>query len=360
MSHKSLQEQFDLRSLLSTEEKKAQVHEAKVDLEYTQLVENSRDLNALENLNLNQPSDPLKWKQETAKARQRAERPITLFTKQLTIIAKLSSPSLTLVAGTTGQGKTTALAALAAQSIAEGKRVLICHTEEPETQLVNRIATNLCNLDINSFHSFTTTDLEALDQKRIEIAPLLTIFDKDKGGTVNPHVKTLEGVEAILKQLAANPTAYDLVIFDYIQGIDKSVRNTRMQPWEVQDRAAALFDHYFNLTPPLIVMAQLKPRGTNCQVFEERIKLGKKILQVCTFAVEIQPVPEALVTKFILQKARFGGRLGAAFYTKYVKGSLRDEATPHDVDKAEAALNPRKNRDNYGGSENGSDSRKRR
>jgi hypothetical protein len=101
-------------------------------------------------------------------------------------------------------------------------------------------------------------------------------------------------------------------MIDYLQKIDTSRDNPRLQGWEVMKRVADMLDIFYKkYHAPVVVFSQLKPEEAEGQDIEYRIKGGKAIFVSCTYCLEMKPIKEQRKTDFIVHKHRFNDRVNS-------------------------------------------------
>jgi len=304
----------------SLQEKKAELDKIHIEQRYERVKQNKKDQSRLEKVDITSVNEDFvaKMDREHELMRQSLKNRLPFVNKELTELVPFSYPNLLLIGAKTGHGKSTFLANAAYTLVSNGKKVLVISNEEMGVNVYNRIACLHRGYNINKFQSFTDEMHQDIKDLRAKFyrSNRLKVIDADYPDMKDATI-TLEGLKFILDKLLEEqerngvPT-YDAIMIDYLQKIDTSRDNTKIQGWEVMKRVADMLDVFYKkYHAPVVAFSQLKPEETEGQDIEYRVKGGKSIYVSCTYCLELKPIKEMRKTDFIVHKHRFNDRVNS-------------------------------------------------
>lgn len=256
---------------------------------------------------------------------------------KLTNLVPFSRPNLIFIAGATGKGKSSVSANICHGLVTNGKKVMVITNEELRADVIGRIAAIDLRLDYSNLENFSPEQMRQLNSIQARLAPCINIVDQHFDNDPETVV-TLEGVKRVLDGLirTMNETGetVSVIIIDYYQNISTSTENPNMEPWKVLQLLGKYLDYFRKSYPaPVVILGQLKSQAGKEEIpFEHRIKDGKSIFTVVTFAVEIIPNFADRTTEWLCHKKRHmkpGEALSVT--TKYEYGKHVDYIDPNEV-----------------------------
>jgi len=227
--------------------------------------------------------------------------------------------NIILLAAETGQGKSTICANLALHALSQGQRALVISNEENEQDIYNRITCLFKSWSYTDHTMFSPDQVETFQTMIEHLSHRLTVIDDSFDGAPGA-TSTIEGVENILNSLVDKEIKFDVIIVDYYQNIERSIKNPMMSNWQVQERFCNFIDKFKNrYDAPIIILAQ-KKKDSEDMSFKESIEGRKIILNKATCAINVKADRENLKTGFTVEKSRFPEAMGQTIWTGYNKG----------------------------------------
>lgn len=227
---------------------------------------------------------------------------------------------LVLAGGVSGRGKSTVVGNLVAGFLAanEDKTAIVITNEESTEAIYNRIA---CVLLEKSFMDFQqgrmkSRDQEAVEDMAAELTERVIVVDDEAY-----DMTCLEDVQAVL-EYAAEEGEVGIVVIDYLQTIAFSRENPQMESFQISKQLGLyLKDYGRKVGIPVIVFAQLRSQNKEGHMeFKDRVENDRTIYNHAFQAIEIVPDFEALQSKFVIHKNRFGYQQGQILEAKFVDG----------------------------------------
>lgn len=259
---------------------------------------------------------------------------ITFINKALTAAVPFTRENLYLICAYTGNGKSTIAANISHPLWKEGKKTLVIANEEPEQDVLYRIA---CLELGHNFNDYKKGIMPLANQKACillfpEISKYVKVLDVNyKGGLTTK----LEGVKNALD--AVKTKDYSAVMIDYFQLVRYSAADSTRSTYSVLDDFRIYLGQYIKSSNiPVVLFAQLHSIGKRNNVeLDSRIKECPGILEPSTVVLEVVPDFENKSTDFKICKDRFGfqgQRISCAFDKgKYV------EVTPEHLEDVKQA-----------------------
>lgn len=241
--------------------------------------------------------------------------------------------SVTLVAASTGEGKSTISANLTLHSIIQKQKVMVIVNEEKRNDVYNRITALIKGWSYTNHQEFTVEQQKTFVDFVKVLSQRVMVIDNDHNGVAG-QTSTIEGIEAIFKQLLHDyrngGEVYNEIIIDYYQNISMSSEHPHLANWQVQERFGDLIDWFKNVYPaPIVILAQKKPTKEDDEIgFKESIEGRKSIINKVTCAIEVRADRENYRTAWHIKKSRFSEGNGKTVYTGYDKGKY----VPYDKD----------------------------
>lgn len=236
--------------------------------------------------------------------------------------------TITMCIANTGDGKSTASANIALQSLIQGKRVLMIVNEERTSDCYNRITCLIKKWHYQEHDKFTDDQKNIFNQYVDILGPRLTIIDNmdETGEITTSQTTSVEGVEQIFHKILDEKdkgNKFDVIIFDYYQNVSESLENPGAATWQNQERFANMIDQFKNVADcPIVLMAQKKASkdDTNDGTYKDLVEGRKSISNKATSIIEIKADKENFRTEWIIKKSRWSSANGKTIYTGYDMG----------------------------------------
>jgi len=323
------------------QEKKAELDKIRIEQQYDRVKQNQKDAARLSKVDVTAVNEDFvaKMDREHDLMRQSLKNRLPFVNKELTELVPFSYPNLLLIGAKTGHGKSTFLANAAYTLVGNGKKVLVISNEEMGVNVYNRIACLHRGYNINKFQTFTDEMHQDIKDLRAKFyrSNRLKVIDADYPDMKDATI-TLEGLKFILDKLLEEQernkgnATYDAVMIDYLQKIDTSRDNPRLQGWEVMKRVADMLDVFYKkYHAPVVAFSQLKPEESEGQDIEYRVKGGKSIYVSCTYCLELKPIKEMRKTDFIVHKHRFNDRVNSVLEQGHDNGKYITYSTEFKI-----------------------------
>ena len=237
--------------------------------------------------------------------------------------------NIILAAAETGSGKSTISSNLTKTAIVQGLKVLVLTNEENPGDVYNRITCLLKGWQYSQHEKFSDEQIQTFKDNIPILSKRLTVIGDSYEGRTN-CTTSIEGIEAILNSLIKTKADFDLIIIDYYQNIDKSVKVPSLVDWQVQYRFCKFLDQYKNKSnATLVVLAQKKPSNKDKELpFKEAIEGRKSILNVATCALNVIKDVDNYCTLFEIKKSRFNDCMGETIRVGFSKG----EYVPYTIE----------------------------
>ena len=329
--HEQVKKQAEVETLKQKVQEEELIIRARVaDSKLRIIKENDKNTEIAKSINYGQMSteEIEKVRRENIEYMESARNKMRFMNKDFDDIVPFFRKNLILVAGRTGDGKSTTVANIIRETIhninpktKKLRRVLVITNEERVEDVFNRVTCLIKGWDYKNHDKFTEEQIGEFDRYIVALSKMITVIDNNHGGAIG-STATIEGICLIFDNLIANKEYYDAVIIDYYQNIMQSRDNPGHAPWQVQEALANKLDGYKNVYPsPIVLLAQVNPPdGENKTPFKVRIEGRKSILNVATCCMELIANKEDLVTEWVVHKSRFNGAVGQTIRTGYDRG----------------------------------------
>lgn len=316
-------------------EKELNLKEKRVDIAFIELVKNKENEEKSQSVSFNGLSDKAleKLRRDNKEYLEAAKHPVPFICSEFDNLVPFFRKNLLLLMAPTGSGKSTAVCNIAFSAIRTtnpltGKpyRVLIFTNEEASEDLYNRISCFIKGWRYTNHNTFTDEQRETFDK-------YLQIFQKTKTLTVigDTHegvsgwTTTPEGVVRAFNNMIRDGDHYDIVLFDYVQGVVRSTDNTALSEYEAQRKLSNELDRIKNIYPaPIVIMSQCDPLQDeeDKTPYSVRLKGSKLIVTKATFICEITPEHKFLRSRWTVHKSRFTDSIGKAILTGFDNGKF--------------------------------------
>lgn len=230
---------------------------------------------------------------------------ITFINQDLTDAIPFTRENLYLLCAYSGHGKSTIAANVSYPLWKQGKKLLVISNEEPEQDILYRIACVHLGYNFNDYKKGRMPNAQQKDCMVLfpDIAKYVKIVDVNAKNGITSRV---EGVKKILETVKGHD--YSCAMIDYYQLIKKSVDNPNASSYDVLNDLRIWLGQYIKRANiPIIVFAQLHSIGKrNNKDLDNRIKHCPDIIEPSTVVVEVVPDFKNRVSDFIIHKDRFG------------------------------------------------------
>ncbi len=303
--------------------KKTEIEANRIAIQHEQMQEQRRELELLEKFDIGGGDG--KYAQELAEETGdyliRARKGGVFINNDFKGKVPFFARNIILAAAETGAGKSTISANLTYQAIRQAKRVLVLTNEENPGDVYNRVTCLLKGWAYTNHEKFTDEQVETFKKNIVLLSQRLTVVGDTYAG-ITGCTTTIEGIENVLNSLTKKGTEFDVIIFDYYQNIDRSVKAPMLADWQVQYRFCKFLDQYKNRSNAcLVVVAQKKPPVKDKELpFREAIEGRKTILNVATCALNIIKDMANSCTLFEIKKSRFNDCVGETIRVGFDRG----------------------------------------
>lgn len=320
---KSVFDDISKERLYEINAKKVAVDHAAIEDKHRQLEERNRELEELDSFDIaaHNQAYVLALSEETGDYLIRARKSKVFLNNDFRGKIPFFSRNIILAAAETGSGKSTLSANLTYQALLQGQRVLVISNEENAGDIYNRITCLLNGWSYSDHGKFTDEQILAFKTNIIKLSQRLTVISDSYNGKTG-CTTTIEGVENLCNSLIRKNTEFDLIIFDYYQNIDRSVKSPNLSEFQVQYRFCKFLDQYKNRSnAALLVLSQKKPQIKDKELpFRETIEGRKSILNVATCALNVVKDVENYCTLFTIMKSRFNDSIGQTIKVGFKRG----------------------------------------
>ena len=225
---------------------------------------------------------------------------------------------LVLVGGVSGRGKSTLAANILSGFLRkeQNRGAVVITNEESSEAIYNRTA---CVMLKQNFLDFQTNKLRESVRRDVETLALDLTGQVEVVDDEAWDMTRIEDVQAVLEYAAEG--SIGIVIIDYYQTVCFSKERPESESFRVlKELGLYLKDYGRRVGVPVVTFAQLSTGKDDKHEFKDRVENDKTIYNHAFQAIEIVPDFEALQTKFIIRKDRFGYKQGKVIETKFVDG----------------------------------------
>lgn len=230
---------------------------------------------------------------------------ITFINPALSAAIPFTRENMYLICAYTGNGKSTIAANISHPLWKEGKKTLVISNEEPQQDVMYRIACLELGYNFNDYKKGT---MPMAHQKGCallfpEISKYVKVIDVNYKGGLSTKI---EGVKNALE--AVKNADYSAVMIDYFQLIQYSVGDPGRSRYNVLNDLRIWLGQYIRSSNiPVVMFAQLHSMAKRTNVeLDSRIKECPGILEPSTVVLEVVPDFENKTTTFLIKKDRFG------------------------------------------------------
>lgn len=230
---------------------------------------------------------------------------ITFINPALSAAIPFTRENLYLICAYTGNGKSTIAANISYPLWKEGKKTLVISNEEPQQDVMYRIACLELGYNFNDYKKGTMPMAHQKDCCLLfpEISKYVKVIDVNYKEGLSTKI---EGVKNALK--AVKNADYSAVMIDYFQLIQYSVNDPSRSRYNVLNDLRIWLGQYIRSSNiPVVMFAQLHSMAKRTNVeLDSRIKECPGILEPSTVVLEVVPDFENKTTTFLIKKDRFG------------------------------------------------------
>lgn len=230
---------------------------------------------------------------------------ITFINPALSAAIPFTRENLYLICAYTGNGKSTIAANISYPLWKEGKKTLVISNEEPQQDVLYRIACLELGYNFNDYKKGTMPMRHQKDCALLfpEISKYVKVIDVNYKSGLSTKI---EGVKNALE--AVKNADYSAVMIDYFQLIQYSVADPQRSRYNVLNDLRIWLGQYIRSSNiPVVMFAQLHSMAKRTNVeLDSRIKECPGILEPSTVVLEVVPDFENKTTTFLIKKDRFG------------------------------------------------------
>ena len=230
---------------------------------------------------------------------------ITFINPALSAAIPFTRENLYLICAYTGNGKSTIAANISYPLWKEGKKTLVITNEEPQQDVLYRIACLELGYNFNDYKKGTMPMAHQKDCALLfpEISKHVKVIDVNYKGGLSTKI---EGVKNALE--AVKNADYSAVMIDYFQLIQYSVVDPQRSRYNVLNDLRIWLGQYIRSSNiPVVMFAQLHSMAKRTNVeLDSRIKECPGILEPSTVVLEVIPDFDNKTTTFLIKKDRFG------------------------------------------------------
>lgn len=268
-----------------------------------------------------------KMYQDISSYNKMLKQKITFINPALSAAIPFTRENLYLICAYTGNGKSTIAANISHPLWKEGKKTLVISNEEPQQDVMYRIACLELGYNFNDYKKGT---MPMAHQKACallfpEISSHVKVIDVNYKNGLSTKI---EGVKNALE--AVKNADYSAVMIDYFQLIQYSVGDPSRSRYNVLNDLRIWLGQYIRSSNiPVVMFAQLHSMAKRTNVeLDSRIKECPGILEPSTVVLEVIPDFENQTTKFLIKKDRFGYQ-GMAIECGFSKGKYIEMSAEH-------------------------------
>ena len=246
-----------------------------------------------------------KMYQDISSYNKMLKQKITFINPALSAAIPFTRENMYLICAYTGNGKSTIAANISHPLWKEGKKTLVISNEEPQQDVMYRIACLELGYNFNDYKKGT---MPMQHQKECallfpEISKYVKVIDVNYKNGLSTKI---EGVKNAL--LAVKHADYSAVMIDYFQLIQYSVEDPQRSRYNVLNDLRIWLGQYIRSSNiPVVMFAQLHSMAKRTNVeLDSRIKECPGILEPATVVLEVVPDFENKTTTFLIKKDRFG------------------------------------------------------
>lgn len=230
---------------------------------------------------------------------------ITFINSELTELIPFTRENLYLIAGYSGNGKSSIAANISFALYKEKKKTLVIANEEPKQDILFRLA--CLELGYN-FNDYKKGNMSIDTQKEcLKLFPEICKYVKILDVTYKDGFTTkYEGIVCALENVKS--ADFSAVLIDYYQLVQYSMNDKRKGRYDVLNDLRIYLQRYIRSSNiPVVLFAQLHSIGKrNNPELDSRVKECPAIIEAATVIIEIIPNFEEKSTYFLIKKDRFG------------------------------------------------------
>jgi archaellum biogenesis ATPase FlaH len=235
------------------------------------------------------------------------DQKLTFINESVTAAIPFTRENLYLICAYTGSGKSTAAANISYPLWKQEKKVLVISNEEPEQDVLFRIACLDLGVNFNDYKKGLMPRETQVQIMRMfeDIAKYVKVVDVSRNNGFTSKVECIKNTLEAVKS-----SDYCCVLIDYFQNIKYSAKNKHASTYDnLVDLKAFLNIYIKSANVPIVLFAQLysqSKRSSKAQDIDARIKDCSSIVEPATVIIEMIPNFEDQTTQFCIHKDRFG------------------------------------------------------
>ena len=230
---------------------------------------------------------------------------LTLINDSLTAAIPFTRENLYLFCAYTGSGKSTVAANISYPLWKQQKKVLIISNEEPELDIIFRIACLEKGYNFNLYKKGRMSQEQQMECFRLfeEITQYVKVIDVVYKDGITTKI---EGVKKLMENVKGQ--GYSCVLIDYYQLIKDSINDKDRTRYDVLNDLRVWLGQYIKgCEVPVVLFVQLYSQGKRpSKDIDMRIKECSAIVEPASVIIEIVPNIDEEYSDFIIHKDRFG------------------------------------------------------
>jgi hypothetical protein len=283
------------------------------------------------------PESMMKIVQSVANYKQMVSQQITLINDSLSAAIPFTRENLYLFCALSGNGKSTVAANISWPLWKQKKKILVISNEEPEQDVLFRIAALELEADFNEYKKgrMAPEQISKCVHLCRDIAQYVKVLDVSwrEGGSTK-----IEWVQAALDKIIGQ--GFSAVLIDYYQLIKDSVNDKTRSRYDVLNDFRIWLGRYIKKCEiPVCMFVQLYSLGKKGGVkdIDARIKECSAVVEPATVIIEIVPNVEDKTSDFLIHKDRFGNQ-GWKITCPYHKGRFLEELSEQELATRKATM----------------------
>ena len=333
-----ISEEFDqyMKEEKDLSQKKKELEVNRINVQYDRLKENEQIYAATNKSTFGIISDQRaeELAKESTEYFESSSNPILFINKEFDKIVPFFAKNLILIGAKTGEGKSTCVANIVKTIISQKNpktnkigRCLLITNEENIIDFYNRITCLLYGWHYVNHDQFTEHQKRTFANMIPTLRSRITVVDdthKSNDTEVTGQTTTVEGIEAIFKNMMRDGNYYDCILIDYYQGVTESTKDPSLNEYQVQRRLTHVLEKYRKIYPaPIVLMAQINPPDEEKKTpFQVRLQGTKIICTRATMIMEMIAHRKERMTEWLIHKGRYAESVGDVIKTGYHNGQF--------------------------------------
>src|ERR1035437_10006323 len=244
---------------------------------------------------------------------------LTLINESLTTAIPFTRENLYLFCAYTGSGKSTVAANISYPLWKQKKKVLIISNEEPELDVIFRIACLEKGYKFNDFKKGRMPQAQQMECFKLfeEITEYIKVVDVVYKEGITTKI---EGVKKLMENVKGQ--GFSCVLIDYYQLIKDSINDKERSRYDVLNDLRIWLGQYIKSCEiPVVLFVQLYSMGKRpSKDCDARIKECSAIVEPASVIIEVVPNFEDSTSDFLIHKDRFGVAQGHKIVCPFERG----------------------------------------